>query len=376
MADRLKDMFFTNSSINQFADTIRQYYPEFNKNKFVNSVFNDEWNSKELKEKMYHTTVCLHETLPENYKQTLDILIKIAPSIKGFEAMVLPDYAEQYGMENWKISLPALRHFTKYSSSEFAIRPFLKKDSKRAMAFMNKLAEDKNDKIRRFASEGCRPRLPWAMALPEFKKDPVLIFDVLEKLKNDESEFVRKIVANNLNDISKDHPELVLEVCERWYNKTENTDWIVKHACRTMLKKGNKRALLLFGYGDSSKIKIDKLTLEKKEVVIGKNLHYSFQLLISTDKAIKVRLEYGMDFMKANGKLSRKIFQITENRYKPGMHSFSRKHSYIDMSTRKHYEGNHCITIIVNGDEMANASFMVNTESNSFKFLFVNSFNR
>ncbi len=359
MADRLKNMFFTNSSISQFADTIKQYYPEFNKDKFVNSIYNDEWNSKELKEKMYHTTVCLHGVIPLNYKQTLDILIKIAPLIKGFEAMVLPDYVEQYGMENWEISLPALRHFTKYSSSEFAIRPFLKKDSKRAMAFMNELAEDKNERIRRFASEGCRPRLPWAMALPEFKKDPSLIFDILEKLKNDESESVRRSVANNLNDISKDNPELVLEICERWYNKTEKTDWIVKHACRTMLKKGNKQALLLFGYGNSSKIKVNKLTLEKKEVIIGKYLHYSFQLQISTDKAVKVRLEYGMDFMKANGKQSRKIFQITENTYKPGIHLFSRKHSFMDMSTRKHYEGNHCITIIANGEKMANISFMI-----------------
>lgn len=359
MADRLKDIFFTNSSINQFADTIKQYYPEFNKDKFVYLVFNDEWNLKELKEKMRHTTICLHETLPENYKQTLDILIKITPFIKGFEAMVLPDYVEQYGMENWNISLPALGHFTKYSSSEFAIRPFLKKDPKRVMAYMNELAEDKNEKVRRFASEGCRPRLPWAMALPEFKKDPSLILDILEKLKNDKSEFVRRSVANNLNDISKDHPELVLEICERWYNKNEKTDWVVKHACRSMLKAGNKRALLLFGYGSSSGKRIDKLKLEKKTVIIGNDLHYSFQLIISTEKESKVRLEYGMDFIKANGKKSRKIFKITENAYKSGTHSFSRKHSFIDMSTRKHYEGKHGITIIVNGDEMANASFMV-----------------
>lgn len=359
MADRLKDMFFTNSSVNQFADTIKQYYPEFNKDKFANSIFNNEWNSKELKEKMRHTTICLHETLPENYKQTLDILIKIAPFIKGFEAMVLPDYVEQYGMENWDTSLPALKHFTKYSSSEFAIRPFLKKDPQRVMAYMNKLAEDKNEKVRRFASEGCRPRLPWAMALPEFKKDPSLILDVLEKLKNDESEFVRRSVANNLNDISKDHPELVLEICERWYKKTERTDWIVKHACRSMLKAGNKRALLLFGYGGSSVMSVDKLKLDEKTVVIGNELHYSFQLTISAERASKVRLEYGMDFMKANGRQSKKIFKITENTYKPGTHSFSRKHSFVDMSTRKHYKGKHCITIIVNGDEMANASFMM-----------------
>jgi len=152
---------------------------------------------------------------------------------------------------------------------------------------------------------------------------------------------------------------LVLEICERWYTKTERTDWIVKHACRSMLKAGNKRALLLFGYGDSSAMSVDRLKLDEKTVVIGNELHYSFQLTISAEKATKVRVEYGMDFMKANGKQSKKIFKISENTYKPGTHSFSKKHSFADMSTRKHYEGRHCVTIIVNGDEMANATFMV-----------------
>ncbi|MFC2146316.1 DNA alkylation repair protein [Acidobacteriota bacterium] len=359
MADKLKDMFFTGSSIKQFADTIKQYYPEFDTEKFVNLIFNDEWESKELKEKMHHTTICLHETLPGNYKQALNILVKIAPTIKGFEAMVLPDYVEQYGMGNWDLSLPALGHFTKFSSSEFAIRPFLLKDPKRVMAYMNEWAEDKNENVRRFASEGCRPRLPWAMALPDFKKDPGLILPILEKLKNDESDSVRRSVANNLNDISKDHPGLILDICERWYGQSERTNWIVKHACRTLLKSGNKRALLLFGYGDSPQMSIDKIKLGEKTVMIGKYLLFSFQLIMATKKASKVRLEYRVDFMKAKGKQSGKVFKITENTYKPGIHSFSRKHSFADMSTRKHYEGEHGITIIVNGDEKAKAYFSV-----------------
>ncbi len=359
MADRLIDMYFTESSINQLADTVKQYYPEFPKDSFVDSIFDHLWDTKELKERMRHTSICLHKALPEDYSQAVDILMDIAPFVKGFEAMALPDYVELYGLEHWDISLLALKHFTKYSSSEFAIRPFLKMNTRRTMKYMNELAEDKNQNVRRFASEGCRPRLPWAMALPEFKKDPSLVLDVLEKLKNDESEFVRRSVANNLNDISKDHPERVLDICERWYNKTERTDWIVKHACRSMLKAGNKRALLLFGYGDSSAMNVNKLTLDEKTVRIGKELHYSFQLTISGEGTTKVRLEYGMDFMKANGKPSKKIFQISEGTYKPGMHSFSKKHSFADLSTRKHYKGLHGLSIIVNGDEMANTTFMV-----------------
>ena len=318
MADRLKDIFFTRESINHMADTILKYDPEFEKKKFIRLVFDENWEQLELKARMRHTTLCLHETLPQNYKLALDILVKIAPFIKGFDAMVLPDYVEVYGLDNWDLSLPALGYFTKYSSSEFAIRPFLVQDPDRVMPFVNKWAEDTNKSVRRFASEGIRPRLPWAMALPAFKKDPSPILPILEKLKDDESEFVRRSVANNLNDISKDHPDTVLELCEQWYGVSDKTDWIVKHACRGMLKAGNKRALLLFGHSDPANITVEALELDKKSVEIGNDVNYSFKMTIAGQDACKIRLEYVIHFVKSNGKQSKKIFKITENDYKPG----------------------------------------------------------
>ena len=363
MAERLKDIFFTQTSLNTFADAIQQYYPEFNKKKFLELVFDDNWESLELKAKMRHTTLCLHQTFPKDFGKALEILKQTAPLTKGFEVMVHHDYVELYGMDNWALSLPALGYFTRFGSSEFAIRPFLDRDPERTMSWMNKWAEDKDEKVRRFASEGCRPRLPWAMALPKFKKDPGLILPVLEKLKNDPSEFVRKSVANNLNDISKDHPALVLDLCERWTGLSQNTDWVIKHACRTLLKAGDKDALLLFGYGDPAHINVENLTLKNKTVKIGENLLYSFQLVNKGKKTDKVRLEYCIDFVKKTGKQSRKIFKITENDYKPGAHSFSKKHSFVDMSTRKHYEGKHRICIIVNGEEKAKALFEVKKSS-------------
>jgi 3-methyladenine DNA glycosylase AlkC len=359
LAEKLKDKYFTRASTNAFGDLIRQYYSDFDKDRFVHLVFDDEWESREFKERMRHTTRCLHELLPENYKIALKILIEIAPFVKGAEGIILPDYVELYGMDNWDLSLTALGHFTKYSSSEFAIRPFLHEDPERAMIYMNRWAEDENENVRRFASEGCRPRLPWAMALPQFKKDPSPVLDVLEKLKDDESEFVRRSVANNLNDISKDHPDLVLDICEKWYGQSKRTDWIVKQACRSMLKAGRERALLLFGYMDPSNMSVDRLKLDKKIVAIGEDLCFSFDVNILGEKASKVRLEYGIDFVKANGKRSRKIFKITENTYKSGIHSFTKKQSFSDMSTRKHYEGEHRVAIIVNGVEKAHSDFTV-----------------
>lgn len=355
MPEQLKKIFFTTSSINEMGDTIQRFYPDFDKNKFVKLIFDEGWEAMELKEKMRHTTQCLHKTLPESYEEALEILKKAAPFVKGFEAMSLPDFVELYGMEmeNWDLSLMALGHFTRYASSEFAIRPFLDQDPERTIVYMHTWAEDESPRVRRLASEGCRPRLPWAMALLKFKKDPGPILPILEKLKDDPSEDVRRSVANNLNDISKDNPELALDICEKWYGQSKNTDAIIKHACRTMLKAGNKRALLLFGFCDPTHIKVENFKIDKDMVKIGEDIRFSFDLIIDEKERSKVRLEYVVYFMKANGKLSKKVFQITENEYVPGKHLFKRKHLFVDMSTRKHYPGEHRVSIIINGEEKA-----------------------
>ncbi|MFC2083614.1 DNA alkylation repair protein, partial [Bacteroidota bacterium] len=326
-------------------------YKRFDKNKFIQLVLDKNWKNKELKERMHHISFCLNETLPKDYPEALQILKKIAPSFKGFDAMVFPDYVECYGLDYPKISLPALVLFTKCCSSEFAIRPFLIKNSNSTMEYMNKWAGDKHPSVRRLASEGCRPRLPWAMALPEFKEDPRPIIPILEKLIDDESESVRRSVANNLNDISKDNPDLALEICERWYGQSKDVNWVVKHAARDMLKSGNKRALLLFGFGDVQKLDVKKFSFNKNVLTIGEILQFSFDLNIKTQESCKIRLEYAVDYVKSKGKMSRKIFQIRESCYNPGKHTIKKKHSFLDHSTRKHYPGTHFISVIVNGEE-------------------------
>jgi len=355
MAERLKDIFFTKESMGAFADTIKKAYPDFNKKKFLDLIYDGSFKKKEFMEKSRHTTVCLHEILPKPYKKAIDILKTAAPLAKGAEALSLPDYVATYGLDNCELSVPALGHITKHITAELAIRPFLDSDPEKVMAFMTEWAEDKNDNLRRFASEGCRPRLPWAMALPKFKKDPSPILPVLEKLRNDKSENVRRSVANNLNDISKDNPGIVLGVCEKWYGESAETDKIVKHACRTMLKSGDKRALKIFGYSNPSKMKVSNLKLDNKKIKIGDNLNFSFDLTLK--RKGKVRLEYGVFYVKANGKLSKKVFKMTENDYKPGTNSFSKKQFFGDMSTRKHYPGTHEISIIINGEEKEKTSF-------------------
>jgi 3-methyladenine DNA glycosylase AlkC len=227
------------------------------------------------------------------------------------------------------------------------------------MAYMRAWAEDENEHVRRLASEGCRPQLPWAMDLPAFKEDPSPILPVLETLKDDPSAYVRKSVANNLNGISKDHPALVLDICERWIGQSKERDWIVKHACRTMLKAGNRRALLLFGFADPAHLHVENLALDRERLPIGETVQYTFDLCVEGQEPCKVRLELGVYYVKARGNLSRKIFQIREAAYEPGRHRISRRHSFQERSTRKHHPGEHQLSIIVNGVEKALLSFQL-----------------
>jgi 3-methyladenine DNA glycosylase AlkC len=356
MTERLKDMFFTDSFVSKLGASMKEFYPGFDQSVFHNQVYGNDWENKELKEKMHHITHCLGVALPDDYASALKILMEIAPRFGGFDAMIFPDFVETYGLDHWELSLEALELFTSLCSSEFAIRPFLASDPDRGMKRMNMWAQNENFHVRRLASEGCRPRLPWAMALKVFKKDPDPVIQLLEKLKDDPEEYVRKSVANNLNDISKDHPHKVMDVCERWIGHSKNTDWIVKRACRTLLKQGNSRALLLFGFGDPAHILVEKLSLDRSILALGEELHFTFVFNLKAGGAQKVRLEYGIDYVKAGGKVSRKIFQIKEADFQTGKHTIKRKHSFKDLSTRKHYPGTHQLVFLVNSIEKAAAN--------------------
>jgi 3-methyladenine DNA glycosylase AlkC len=359
MAGEFTDRYFTRDSLGLMMTTLSKYYPQFDTLKFGKLINDSQWNSLAIKQKMHHVTLCLHKVLPESFDESVEILLKSAPEINGWESMTLPDYIEMYGQEFWDKSMLALIEFTKHGSSEFAIRPFLINEPEKTTAFLEGLTNDENEEVRRYASEGCRPRHPWAMALPVFKKNPSLILPILEKLKNDESLFVRRSVANNLNDISKDNPDTVLEIAELWYGKNANTDWLVKHACRTLLKAGNRRALGLFGFGSAKNLIVSDFQLDKKSITLGEKITFTYSLEVKAKKETKVRLEYGVYFMKANGKPNRKVFKISEKSYQPGSNMISKKHKFIDLTTRKHYKGTHCISLIVNGEEKEKLAFML-----------------
>jgi len=359
MADLLKD-YLNHAAVRDFALTIKSVYNAFDVDGFLASTLDETWDNLELKARGRKISTHMGEFLPQDFAAAIAVCDKVVPTCDGWFCMIFPNFIEVYGgdAKNWDISIKALEMYTQYGSSEFAVRPFIIKDEARMMAQMYAWTKHENEHVRRLASEGCRPALPWAMALNSFKKDPASVLPILEALKADSSAYVRKSVANNLNDISKTHPDLVARLAKDWHGKNADTDWVVKHGCRTLLKKGNPDVLAIFGFDDADAVDVSGLTLDAPEIAIGGDITFSFKIAAAKD--MKVRLEYGIDFMKANGKQSRKIFQISEMAMAKGQEKlYSKAHSFADLSTRKHYPGAHSVTLIVNGKERGTLDFNI-----------------
>lgn len=364
MAEPLKYVY-SPAFIESLTVSLKQVYPSLNKKGFIAAVFDSDWDNRELKQRMKHLAHVLHQFLSADYSSNIATIIDWVHLLKSqrdnhqsFEYLFLAEYVEIYGQHDVTLSMKAIEEITQYTSCEFAIRPFLIKHPEKVMKYMLKWSKHKHASVRRFSSEGCRPRLPWGMALPAFKKDPSLILPILENLKEDESLYVRKSVANNLNDIAKDNPDVVIELIKRWQGNSPHTDWIIKHGARTLLKKAHAEVLGLFGLQTNLTCSISNLTFVKNKIKIGETLSFAFDLDTDSQKESKLRIEFAVYYVKAGGKPSRKLFKITENTYQKGKRiSFSKQLSFKDLTTRKHYAGKHAIAIVVNGNELMALDF-------------------
>lgn len=357
MAVLLKDIF-DEKLVKKLASEINGIYSEFNKKKFFNRVFNKEWNKKELKQRIRHISENMKIALPDSYKKSIKILKPVSLKFSELEHLIFPDFVELCGIDDLKTSVSAMEYFTERSSSEFPVRQFIIKYEKEMMKQMTAWSKSNNEHVRRLACEGCRPRLPWAIALPEFKKDPASILPILERLKSDQSEYVRRSVANNLNDISKDNPDIVIEIAKKWIGLNSNTDKLVKHGCRTLLKSGEPKILKLFGYKDPVNIQVKKLKVTK-EIKMGEDIQFKFFLATTKNKLGKLRIEYIVDFVRQNNKTGKKVFKISEGEYSEVERNISKKHSFREISTRRYYPGKHGLSIVVNGKPLAKTSFLI-----------------
>lgn len=363
----IKDIYSL-SFYEHLASIMKKAHASLQEKDFVQQVMTTDFQVMEWKERMKHTTQVVHRFLPENYVEAISVLVDTIAELKnegfsgGLTYMIFPDYIETYGLEDFKTSVTAFESITPFISCEFAVRPFIIRYGADMLTEMVKWSQHENAQVRRLASEGSRPRLPWAMAIPALKKDPTPILPILENLKNDPSETVRRSVANSLNDISKDHPDILLDIAKKWMGFSKESDALVKHAGRTLLKQGHPQILSLYGL-DLEGLKFADFQIHTPLFRMGDALTFSFKLHNTGNKSKKVRLEYGIYYKKANGNLSKKVFKISEKILeKEQQIKVERRHSFRPITTRKYYSGIHRLAVIINGVEQDTMEFMLNTE--------------
>ena len=374
MAEPFKNMY-NEQFFDRFSKDLKLVIPDFDARAFVAQVMDNEWENRELKQRVAHITTVLKNFLPADYKEAiakiLELLDRIETSYPHFSKIddekfgltleygaILDNYIEQYGLNDYETSVKTIERITQFTSCEFVTHPFIVKYPDEMMAQMLVWSKHQHWGVRRLASEGCRPRLPWAMALPNLKENPMPIIPILENLKNDPARFVRLSVANNLNDIAKDNPEVVIDLVKRWQGESEEVDWIIKHGCRTLLKQGNPEVMELFGLGSAKNIRIEEFHISTPEVKVGHSLEFSFNLLNNSNKKVKIRLEYGLYYQKANGTLSKKVCKISEKDYAANSTTrITRKHSFKVVTTRKLHVGLHQVAVIINGNEFKKHDF-------------------
>ena len=355
MAQALKHRFFQRTFFEELAARIRRVHRTFDVDRFLADIYDDDWDGLELKGRLRRAAEVLGDALPRDYGKAIAILREVERHFSGFDHLLFAEVVERRGVEHFDASMDALEVFTR-SSAEFAVRPFLRRYPERGFARMLAWTQHESEHVRRLASEGCRPRLPWASALDELKRDPSPILPILERLKDDPSEYVRRSVANNLGDIAKDHPELAVDVVTRWLAESPARAPLAKHALRDLLKKGHRRALHLFGVGDKPAVEVETLVVTPKRVALGGSATLTLSIRARRKAAQRLRLEYAMTYARPAGRTGRKVFKIADVELASGERlTLSRKLSFVDRSIRKHHAGLHVVTLLVNGHALGEA---------------------
>lgn len=315
----------------------------------------------ELNQRLRHTVEELEKELPDSFLKALPILKRLIHHMPhGYTSLVFPEYVSKNGLSFPDESMEALRYFTVFGSSEFAVRHFLRQDFQRAIRYLNQWATDSDHHVRRLASEGCRPRLPWSFQLTEVVQNPNLTRSILDILREDSSVYVRKSVANHINDISKDHPEYIVQLVKNWKSDKSSTQWIIRHGARTLIKNGHQGLLKVLGYQRCEKVVVEEFKIGTKKVLLGESLEFEMTLHSQETRLQKIIIDYVLTYQRADTKTSSKVFKWKMLDIAPFERITLRKKQLIkDFSTRKHHPGKHTLTIQINGIEQTKDYFVL-----------------
>ena len=329
----------------------------------------------ELKARASHIASALDQCLPASFTQAAKILVKslhpnpVAPlselrmnaeGVRGWAVMPMAEYVARKGIAEFDLGLEVLKELTKRFSAEFAIREFILADQTRAFKTLLQFSRDDNFHVRRLASEGARPRLPWGKQLPQLMRNPNPLWPIIEPLMSDPHDYVRRSVANNLNDIAKDNPHLVIERLAKWWPQADNQQKrLLKHACRTLIKNGDLTTLKIMGF-DKPKVIVEKMILSADKVDIGDSVDLTVTLKSTSKSVQKILLDYVVFYKKSNGKNTPKVFKWTATELHPGASvKYTKRLSFKTVTTRTLFSGEHSVAVQVNGQNLAQCHFLL-----------------
>lgn len=370
MAGQLKD-FYNAEIVAGIAASIGKAHPSFPQKRFTADVM-AALPPLELMDRAKAIAAALRRHLPQDYPAALDILLgslgandgreHTAGGIEGmssFRHLPFLNFVGTYGLDHPALSLAALNRMTRFFSAEFDIRYYLTEHYDLTMEAVRRWVTDEDWRVRRLCSEGLRPRLPWGLRLKAFVADPKPVLDIIEHLRADSHENVRRSVANNLNDIAKDHPDVVIATAKRWLKEDrEGTFDTIRHGLRSLVKKGDIRALKLLGFDHAVPVSAEAFRIAAKRYRVGDTIHFTVTLTNDGSKAATLSVDYAIHWRNARGSLQPKVFKLSKPKLVAGESIvLNKRHSLKPITTRRYYAGEHRVEILVNGKSLAEGGF-------------------
>ncbi len=370
MAEPLKN-FYGPEIAERIAYMIAAVHPTFPTAAFLADAL-DGYEELELTARARQIGDALATHLPERFVDAAPVLVaSLGPPIEGDELegqgmapfVYLPHvfYVARAGIEDWETAMWVQHELTRRFSCEFSIRVFIEAEQERTMTRLREWTADPSPHVRRLVSEGTRPRLPWAPRLRRFQEDPAPVVQLLELLKDDPTTLVRRSVANNLNDIGKDHPAVLVAVCRRWMvDATPERKSLIGHALRSAVKRGDADALDVLGFPELHHASIERVTIGPAVATIGGRVHIALTVANTGELPEAYHVDLRIHFVKANGSTSPKVFKMRTISLEPGQRTdLAKSVSIAQQTTRTHYPGVHAVDVVVNGTALPAGTFTV-----------------
>ena len=343
---------FNSDLARALAAELRQAWPDFPTTRFTRGIA-VALEPLELLARADLFAERLATALPRKFTDAAAVLWRAldSPTFTGWMTLPCGTFVAKRGLDEPDVALPLLAGLTPRWSSEAAIRPFIQRHPTLTYAYLRRWCGDDDEHVRRLVSEGTRPRLPWATLLRDLIADPRPNLPLLDALVEDPSAYVRRSVANHLNDISKDHPGVALDLAEGWSARGDATAWVVRHGLRTLIKRGDRRALALVGVDTDTPVELIDLTVDRDKVSIGESVRFTFTLRLPDGRAAcDAIIDYRVHYAGARATRAPKVFKLTRRRLEPGRSvAVSRAHGFKHVSVRRIHPGPHRIDVQVNG---------------------------